>query len=109
MSVSVFCLSMLRQVWPDRVLDWLLEILCERHVLPALAVVLGVRWARQGIPATLALQSALWASRQAAVLTPRSVKMRNRQSERCAREGRTAHVVCDPDACFGQFDLTLFV
>jgi urease accessory protein UreF len=23
MSVSVFCLSMLRQVWPDRVLDWL--------------------------------------------------------------------------------------
>ena len=32
MSVSVFCLSMLRQVWPDRVLDWLSEILCERHV-----------------------------------------------------------------------------
>jgi urease accessory protein len=38
MSVSVFCLSMLRQVWPDRVLDWLSEILCERHVRPALAV-----------------------------------------------------------------------
>ena len=30
MSVSVFCLSMLRQVWPDRVLDWPSEILCER-------------------------------------------------------------------------------
>ena len=32
MSVSAFCLSMVRQVWPDRVLDWLSEILCERHV-----------------------------------------------------------------------------
>ena len=59
MSVSVFCLSMLRQVWPDRVLDWLSEILCERHVWPALAVVLGVRSARQGIPATRALPAFL--------------------------------------------------
>src|SRR5262249_45150834 len=30
------CLSTLRQVWPDRVLDWLSEILSERHVPPAL-------------------------------------------------------------------------
>src|SRR5215813_1023442 len=45
------CLAMLRQVWPDRVLDWLVQILRERHVSPALAVVLGVRSARQGVPA----------------------------------------------------------
>ncbi len=49
------CLATLRQVWPDHVLDWLSEILRERHVQPALAVVLGVRLARQGIPADLAL------------------------------------------------------
>jgi urease accessory protein len=55
MSVSVFCLSMLRQAWPHRVLDWLSKILCERHVKPALAVVLGARSARQCIPARLAL------------------------------------------------------
>jgi urease accessory protein len=41
------CLAVLRQVWPDRVLDWLAEILRERHVQPALAVVLGVRSAGQ--------------------------------------------------------------
>jgi urease accessory protein len=49
------CLATLRQVWPDHVLDWLSEILRERQVQPALAVVLGVRLARQGIPADLAL------------------------------------------------------
>jgi urease accessory protein len=49
------CLATLRKVWPDRVLDWLSEILCECHVQPALSVVLGVRSARQGIPANLAL------------------------------------------------------
>jgi urease accessory protein len=48
------CLATLRRVWPDRVLDWLAEILFERHVQPALAVVLGVRSARQGIPASSA-------------------------------------------------------
>src|SRR6266481_2735262 len=53
------CLATLRQVWPDRVLDWLSETLCERHVQPALAVVLGVRSARQGIPASLALPAFL--------------------------------------------------
>jgi urease accessory protein len=50
---------MLRQVWPDRVLDWVSEILCERHVRPAIAIVLGVRSARRGIPATLALPAFL--------------------------------------------------
>jgi urease accessory protein len=49
------CLATLRQVWPDQVMDWLSEILCERHVQPALAVVLGARSARQGLPASLAL------------------------------------------------------
>jgi urease accessory protein len=49
------CLATLRQVWPDHVLDWLAETLCERRVQPALAVVLGARSARQGLPARLAL------------------------------------------------------
>ncbi|HWZ60522.1 MAG TPA: urease accessory protein UreF [Gemmatimonadaceae bacterium] len=53
------CLATLRQVWPDRVLDWLSDVLCERHVQPALAVVLGVRCARQGIPIALALPAFL--------------------------------------------------
>ena len=53
------CLTTLRQVWPDSLLDWLLEILWERHVQPVLAVVLGVRAARQGIPASLALPAFL--------------------------------------------------
>jgi len=53
------CLAALRKVWPDRVLDWLWDILRERRVQPALAVVLGVCSARQGIPATLALPAFL--------------------------------------------------
>jgi urease accessory protein len=53
------CLATLRRVWPDRMLDWLSELLRERHVLPALAVVLGVRSASQGIPAALALPAFL--------------------------------------------------
>jgi urease accessory protein len=56
---AVACLGTLRKVWPDPVLDWLSEILCERQVQPALAVVLGVRSARQGIPANLALPAFL--------------------------------------------------
>jgi urease accessory protein len=53
------CLATLRQVWSDQALDWLSEILCERHVQPALAVVLGVRSASQGIPDSLALPAFL--------------------------------------------------
>jgi len=53
------CLAMVRQVWPDRALDWLSEILSERQVQPALAVVLGVCLARQGIPACVALPAFL--------------------------------------------------
>ena len=53
------CLATLRQVWPDRVLDWLSEILSERQVQRALAVVLGVASARQGIAISLALPAFL--------------------------------------------------
>jgi urease accessory protein len=53
------CLATLRRVWPDRILDWLSEILCERHVQPALAVVLGIRSARLGISVSLALPAFL--------------------------------------------------
>jgi urease accessory protein len=53
------CLATLHHVWPDDVLDWLSEILRERHVQPALAVVLGVRSGRQGIPASMALAAFL--------------------------------------------------
>ena len=53
------CLATLRQVWPDRILDWLAETLCERRVQPAYAVVLGVGTARQGIRARLALPAFL--------------------------------------------------
>jgi urease accessory protein len=53
------CLATLREVWPDHILDWLSEMLCERDVQPALAVVLAVATARQGIPASLALPAFL--------------------------------------------------
>ena len=56
---AIACLAMLRQVWPDRVLDELAQILYERHVRPAVAVVLGVRSARQRIPVSLALPAFL--------------------------------------------------
>ena len=52
-------LVMLRRVWPDRVLDCFAETLCERHVQPAPAIILGVCSARQGIPASLALPAFL--------------------------------------------------
>jgi len=53
------CLATLRQVWPDPLLDWLSKTLYEHHVHAALAVVLGIRAARQGIPASLALPAFL--------------------------------------------------
>jgi urease accessory protein len=53
------CLATLRQVWPDLVLDWLSEILREHHVQPALAIVLGVALAREGIQVSLALPAFL--------------------------------------------------
>jgi len=53
------CLATLRRVWPDRLLDWLSEILGERHIQPSFSVVLGIRSARQGIPVSLALPAFL--------------------------------------------------
>ena len=53
------CLAVLRRVWPEPLLDWLAEALHERQVSPAVAVVLGARSARQGMPAELALPAFL--------------------------------------------------
>jgi urease accessory protein len=53
------CLATLRQVWPDAVLERLSASLSERRVPPALAIVLGVRAARQGISRALALPAFL--------------------------------------------------
>jgi urease accessory protein len=53
------CLATMRQIWPDKILDWLSEVLCGCHIQPALAVVLGIRSARQGIAASLALAAFL--------------------------------------------------
>jgi urease accessory protein len=49
------CLSILRQVWPDRIL----QILTALPGQPALAVVLGARLARENIPLGLALTAFL--------------------------------------------------
>ena len=49
------CLSTLRQVWPDRILDSFLEMSCQ----PILAVVLGARCAGEGIPVHMALPAFL--------------------------------------------------
>jgi urease accessory protein len=53
------CHSMLRHVWPDRLLDALSQWLSDRHVPPSVSVVLGVRAAREGIPVGLALPAYL--------------------------------------------------
>jgi urease accessory protein len=48
------CLATLRAVWPDSILDWFSDILRERGISPALAVVLGIHSAQQGITLSLA-------------------------------------------------------
>jgi urease accessory protein len=53
------CLTTLRQVWPDSLLDWLSETLRQCRIQPALAVVLGVRSATQVIPSSIALPAYL--------------------------------------------------
>ena len=53
------CLATLRQVWPDRALDYLSKTLSVCEVQPVLAVVLGVRSATQHIPIGLALPAFL--------------------------------------------------
>src|SRR5262245_60634701 len=59
MQQSIGCLGMLRRVWCDRLLDWLSEMLRKLDFPPALAVVLGIRAATQGIPVCLALPAFL--------------------------------------------------
>lgn len=53
------CLTTLRQVWPDPLLDRFSETLAERRIPSSLAVVLGIRTARQGIPIIMALPAFL--------------------------------------------------
>ena len=49
------CLAIFKKVWPDRTLDLLTEILRERLISLAVAVVLGVRLAGEGAPFSVAL------------------------------------------------------
>jgi urease accessory protein len=49
------CVATLRQAWPDRILDVLVEMGCQ----PVLAVVLGARTAGERIPPCLALPAFL--------------------------------------------------
>jgi urease accessory protein len=56
---SIACLATLRQVWGDRLLDWLSEMLRKVNLPPALSVVLGVRAATQRVPVSLALPAFL--------------------------------------------------
>jgi urease accessory protein len=53
------CLATLGRVWPDRVVENLSELLSERSVPPALAVVLGASAAGQRVPYGLALPAFL--------------------------------------------------
>ena len=53
------CLTLLRRVWPDPLLDALSQMLEERQIAPALAVVVGARSARQGVAMDLALPAFL--------------------------------------------------
>jgi urease accessory protein len=53
------CRATLGQVWPDQLLDSLSQSLSERGIPLVLAVVLGVRLAREGIPVSLALPAFL--------------------------------------------------
>jgi urease accessory protein len=53
------CLMTLNQVWSDPLLVWLSETFRERQVQPAIAVVLGVRSARQDLPLWLSLPAFL--------------------------------------------------
>jgi urease accessory protein len=53
------CLATLRRVWPDPLIESLSEVLSDLRIAPVFSVVLGVRAARQDIPATLALPAFL--------------------------------------------------
>jgi urease accessory protein len=53
------CLTTLRRVWPDPLLERFSELLSDLRIAPVLSVVLGIRAAKQDIPATLALPAFL--------------------------------------------------
>jgi len=53
------CLTTLRHVWPDPLVESLAVFLSDLKIAPVLSVILGVCAARQGIPATLALPAFL--------------------------------------------------
>lgn len=53
------CLTVFAKVWPHRNLETLAKDLRDRQIQPALAVVLGVRFASEGIPLGLALPAFL--------------------------------------------------
>ena len=53
------CLATLRRVWPDPLLESLSQLLSDLRIAPVFSVILGVRAARQYIPATLALPAFL--------------------------------------------------
>lgn len=53
------CRATLSQVWCDPLLDWLSEALSNREVPSAVAVVLGIRLAREGVPLAIALPAFL--------------------------------------------------
>jgi len=53
------CLTTLRQVWPDSLLDWLSATLRQHCIHPTMAVVLGIRSATQAIPVSIALPAYL--------------------------------------------------
>src|SRR6201984_255813 len=56
---AMACLATLRRVWPDPLLESLSELLSDLKIAPVFSVILGVRAARQDIPATLALPAFL--------------------------------------------------
>jgi len=53
------CLATLLRVWPHPFMETLSELLSDLRIAPALSVVLGIRAARQEIPASLALPAFL--------------------------------------------------
>jgi urease accessory protein len=53
------CRTTLQQVWPDGLLESVSQLLSENHIPAALAVVLGIRSVREGIPLSFALPAFL--------------------------------------------------
>ena len=53
------CLTTLRHVWPDRILDLLSEILTASEIQPVVAIVVGARAAKEAIPLAITLPAFL--------------------------------------------------